>query len=426
MFVNVTDGYHLKPMNYKAIIIVFVIFQLAACGGTGNTSGGDGGNRAPTADAGGDRDIAVDTLVTLDGSGSSDPDTDALSYRWTLFSKPANSNASLIDSNRVTPSFTTDVAGDYVIQLIVNDGSADSLVDFVTVTASSQGTGSSGNRLPDADAGIDRVVTVDTLVTLDGSRSSDPDADTLSYQWSFLSKPATSNAILAAPDQVNPSFTADVVGNYVVQLIVNDGTADSLADAMTITVSSQNIRPIAIAGEDTIIKFGTSASLDGSASYDPNGDSLIYRWTIIDPDGLRTQGVFRKAVIEFTPDKMGDYILELFVRDDGAGELKDRDEVRITAASRIINLAWPANADNPAGYVVYAGSPSGLAENRVKTMVKGDGSWDPSNPGVQLGWETVLRAAGLPLSATEVCLSVRAYNGFGLSQPSLTSCFTKP
>ena len=181
-----------------------------------------------------------------------------------------------------------------------------------------------------------------------------------------------------------------------------------------------------MAGEDKIIKIGDSVSLDGSASYDPNGDSLIYRWSVIDPNGLRKPGVFRTATINFTPEQPGDYILELFVRDDGAGELKDIDEVRVTAASSVINLTWPANADNPAGYVVFAGPQGESVDKKVRVMVKGDNSWDSASPGLTLGWETVLRAAGLPLNTSEVCLAVRAYNGFGLSPPSLTTCFVKP
>ncbi len=196
-------------------------------------------------------------------------------------------------------------------------------------------------------------------------------------------------------------------------------------DGMTATVSAQNVRPVAVAGEDEIIKIGDSALLDGSASYDPDGDSLIYRWSVIDPNGVRTTGVFRTAIVNFTPEEPGDYILELFVRDDGAGELRDIDEVRITAASRIINMTWPANTDNPAGYVVFAGAQGEVVDKKVKVLVKGDDSWDPASPGIKLGWESVLRAAGLSLTTAEVCLAIRAYNGFGLSQQSLITCFVK-
>ena len=76
----------------------------------------------------------VGTLVTLDGSESFDNDTDPLTYAWTLTSAlPADSTATLSGSTTVHPTFTPDKPGDYVIQLIVNDGYGNS--DPATVTS---------------------------------------------------------------------------------------------------------------------------------------------------------------------------------------------------------------------------------------------------------------------------------------------------
>ncbi len=399
---------------FGAFTVSFLLL-LVACGGSGNEM--PPVNQQPTADAGHDSTVVVDSNVILDGSNSRDPDGGTLTYRWVFLSKPASSSATLSNATSVSSGFVADKAGAYVIQLIVNDGDIDSAGSEIVVTATVQ------NIPPIADAGDDQEVAVGVMVSLNGNGSS---GDALIYQWTLTSKPTGSSANLLNDNQANPGFTADIAGNYIVQLIVNDGSVGSAPDAVTITASTQNIRPVAVAGEDKIVKIGESVSLDGSASYDPNGDSLIYRWAVIDPDGLRTAGMFRRATINFTPAEPGDYILELFVRDDGAGELKDIDEVRVTAASRVIELTWPANADNPAGYVVFAGPKGGAADKQVRVMVRGDRRWDPSSPGLTLGWETVLRAANLPLGATEVCLAIRAYNSFGLSPQSLTSCFVKP
>ena len=67
-------------------------------------------------------------------------------------------------------------------------------------------------------------------ITLDGSGSIDVDGDPLTYHWAFLTTPATSSALLVNAAAVNPSFAIDVSGDYVVQLVVNDGVVDSVAD----------------------------------------------------------------------------------------------------------------------------------------------------------------------------------------------------
>jgi hypothetical protein len=75
-------------------------------------------------------------------------------------------------------------------------------------------------------------------VILDGSQSSDTDGDNLTYSWSFTGKPAGSTASLANSTAVNPDFTPDVAGDYIIQLIVNDGTVDSTPASVTVTAST--------------------------------------------------------------------------------------------------------------------------------------------------------------------------------------------
>ena len=95
----------------------------------------DDGNTPPVADAGEDQTVTTGESVMLDGSGSSDADGDDLSYSWTL-TAPDGSTAELVDADTAMPSFTTDVDGDYVVELTVNDGQADTEPVSVTVTAS--------------------------------------------------------------------------------------------------------------------------------------------------------------------------------------------------------------------------------------------------------------------------------------------------
>ena len=91
-------------------------------------------NVAPVANAGNDQTVPEESTVTLDGTGSSDADGDALTYSWAFTTKPAESTAILSGTTTANPTFTADEEGTYVVSLIVNDGTVNSSPDTVIVT----------------------------------------------------------------------------------------------------------------------------------------------------------------------------------------------------------------------------------------------------------------------------------------------------
>ena len=186
-------------------------------------------NSAPVANAGADQTSLFGETVILDGSASSDVDGDMLTYSWSFALVPTGSTTFLFDPTAVHPIFDIDMSGDYVVQLIVNDGFVNSAPNTVII--------STRNSMPVANAGANQEPQVGDRVTLDGSASSDVDGDELTYSWSFSLVPPGSTPALSDPTAENPWFVINVLGDYVVQLIVNDGTVDSVPDRMVVTTN---------------------------------------------------------------------------------------------------------------------------------------------------------------------------------------------
>ena len=189
-------------------------------------------NVVPVANAGTAQNVTIGSLVTLDGSASSDANSDALTYKWDFTAKPVGSSASLSSSTIAKPTFTPDLAGTYLLNLIVNDDKVNSSAASVTITAAV------ANAAPVASAGAAQSVVIGTVVTLDGSASSDANDDSLTYSWAVTSKPVGSSASLSSLTSVKPTFTPDVAGAYIFSLIVNDGKVSSSAASVNVTATS--------------------------------------------------------------------------------------------------------------------------------------------------------------------------------------------
>ena len=264
-------------------------------------------NSPPVANAGANQTVKTGATVQLDGTRSSDVDGDPLTYLWSFTSSPAGSLAVLANFTTANPTFVTDKKGSYVVQLVVNDGKANSAPLTVTI--------SDINSPPIANPGASQTVTTRSLVSLDGSRSTDVDGDPLVYTWAILSAPAGSTALLSDAHAVKPTFTVDLLGNYIIQLIVNDGTVDSLP--VTVTISDQNSAPVASAGPAQTVPLGSLVALDGTGSSDVDGQPLSFSWSITSSPAGSTAALSasNSAAPSFTADRAGTYVIQLIVND---------------------------------------------------------------------------------------------------------------
>ena len=232
----------------------------------------------PTAQAGRDQEINEGFTVHLNGRDSTDPNGDPLTYLWRQVS-PASPQVSFDNATSSRTSFTAPTVSnqtDFVFELAVDDGQGNSHTDTVTVTVFD-----SASNSPTAEAGAAQNVTKGSTVRLDGTLSSDPNGDQLTYSWSQLipNRPRVQLDDSASP---TPSFTVPslTLGDLLIfELIVDDGNGNTGKDNVILTVVRPP--PAADAGPNQHVQEGDTVTLDGTNSTDPDGgdDTLTYSWS---------------------------------------------------------------------------------------------------------------------------------------------------
>jgi len=194
-------------------------------------------NQKPLAVAGDNQIVSPAATVTLDGSASSDADGE-ISYNWLQVGD--GEAVGIINGGQAVASFVAPSPAESItlqFKLTVTDdkGATDSALVSVLVQVDTETGGEDSNQPPVADAGADQNVESGSVVNLDGSGSSDPDAsDELSYSWSQDSGPTVT---LSDVNAVQPSFTAPEV-EEVTELNFTLGLSDgSLSDSAGVTIT---------------------------------------------------------------------------------------------------------------------------------------------------------------------------------------------
>ncbi|HJR52586.1 MAG TPA: PKD domain-containing protein [Gemmatimonadota bacterium] len=281
----------------------------------------------PSVDAGPDQSVTLGATATVTAviTPVGGPST---SETWTVLSRPAGSTAVLTQTG-LSASMTPDVTGEYVLEFALDTGFA-VVTDTVRITVTAPGA----NRAPTANAGFDLEGTETITMTLDGTGSSDPDGDPLTFAWTIVSRPEGSTAQIASPNAALASFTPDLEGVYVVQLAVSDGQFTA-TDTATLTVGPFNHPPVGtltIGGSAQIL---VGASVTATAAFtDADGDPLEFTWTLDAPDGSTATPTVSPDGTQatFTTDVPGEYVIAVSVTD---GEKNAEAQFIVTAFPQV-------------------------------------------------------------------------------------------
>ncbi len=314
----------------------------------------------------------------LDGSQSYDPeDGQNVTFAWVQVPVVGEPPVSLDNADTSGPCFIApDVGtGGAVLhfQLTVKDskGLSNSATVAVNVTYV--------NRPPSANAGNPQTVNEGAIVSLNGS-GSDPDGNTLTFEWSHISGPA-----VTLSDNTDPlaTFTAPPVfcagDNVVMRLTVDDGYGGTAMSDVTISIANVNHAPTANGGGNQNAHTGEVVTLTGSGDDQDQEEvsSLTFHWEQVSngaPTVTLNPANGSGPTVSFTAPDVGvssaGLKFKLTVADGCGGTGED---------FAIITVANP---------IAVAQGPATVNENDT-AMLNGSGSNDPDGDSVTYAWTQV-------------------------------------
>ena len=330
---------------------------------------------ALTANAGLDKSVVSEGVVTLDGSGTASDSVRTVEYAWT---RTSGTGGTLADANTLTPRFTApalnpgDAPVRHEFRLTVTDDVVGSTpaTDTVTVTVTA---------FPalTANAGLDKSVVSEGVVTLDGSGTASDSVRTVEYAWTRTSG---TGGTLADANTLTPRFTApalnpgDAPVRHEFRLTVTDDVVGSTPATDTVTVTVTAFPALtANAGLDKSVVSEGVVTLDGSGTASDSVRTVEYAWTRTSGTG-GTLADANTLTPRFTAPALnpGDapvrHEFRLTVTDDVVGSTPATDTVTVTVT------AFPALTANAGldksvvseGVVTLDGS--GTASDSVRTV----------------------------------------------------------
>lgn len=227
----------------------------------------------PVADAGPDQTATAGSTVVLNGSNSTDSVVGIASYSWTQTKGP---KVALSDPSSPVCSFTApNVSKDKLLafKLTVTDNAGLQKSDSCLVNLPAN------DQAPSAEAGPNQTVHAYSIVNLDGSGSTDPDSQAVTYNWVQVKGPKVE---ISNAQTKHASFAAPATGTQgatlVFQLRVTDQSGLATRDQCTVNVTEAAQPPTADAGQAQAAAESDPVTLDASASQVQNGASIVYRW----------------------------------------------------------------------------------------------------------------------------------------------------
>lgn len=259
----------------------------------------------------------------LDASKSYDPDGRIVSYLWTQLSGPAGDT--IQNSSGITTTLSGLVQGTYNLSLTVTDNRGASGSDTFQLIVNP-----APPEPPVAMAGPNLVMDLpNDSATLNGSQSYAPSGNIVSYLW--VKDQGPSQYTLTGANTAIVNLYNLTVGTYVFKLTVTDNLGNIGTDSVMVTVNPlPNLPPVADAGPDTTLVLPQNSTiLDGSHSYDPDGQVVFYSWSQLAGPSQYTAGNLDSSVLVLSNLSSGSYVFQLTVTDNNGATSTDQVQVNV-------------------------------------------------------------------------------------------------
>ncbi len=305
--------------------------------------------------------------IEFDASGSIDPEGDLpLSYTWSF------GDGSTAEGTTVNYSYNA--AASYVVTVFVTDsrGATGRKEHNIVINEP--------NYPPVANPGGPYSGEVGKEITFDGSGSTDPNGDDLTYTWNLGDD---------SPEKTGPvvTHTFSAEGTYLATLSVDDGRGGIGSAEFTVTISPANNSPTAIIiGSAQFGNVGDEFEFNATQSTDPDGDPLLFSWTF--GDNMATTG----EAVTHVYNTPGLYVVTLTANDQRGGTDTAQYGVHINAPPQFVSTpitstledeqyTYNATATDADGHVLtysLISKPLGMAIDQATGTV----TWTPENSAV--------------------------------------------
>ena len=368
--------------------------------------------------------------VTLDGSCSVEPDASKIiinptGYKWD-YAYNGSAFVQSLDPNNFPVQGPSVVKPDGFLQYTIDGNGASTGVKHTVAlqvtdnTPVSQG-GPQSNittcnvivkpppHCPQANIGGPYIGFVNAAVQLDASASSQVDGDPLTYAWDF------SNAnVFGDSTAIKPRFTWTTNGTYPIELRVTNhppstdaGVVPSCTVTAYTTVTIGTHAPVASAGGPYTATQGETVTLDGSGSYDPDGNPFTYAWDLVG-NGLYTSSTIQKPTFTVPASTVIGTAFSVCLR------VTDINKTSSPACATVTTIAH----HTPPNCVIAPVSVQSCTGGFMSVTVDGSHSSDPNGDHFTYAWTSSDCPSFSSSTVSQPAITFQSYQGGSVWEPA--------